>query len=96
MSVDQTAVSAEVLKSISTSDRVESRLGTFEYVDGVPSPGTSELVYDHLDFTHALNVFLNGSPGASTRKALMSSFGETPVGTPDNPRYARLESSRSF
>jgi hypothetical protein len=66
MSVDQTGVSAEVLKSISTSDRVESRLGTFEFADGVPSPGTTEIVYDHLDFVHALNVFLNGFAGAST------------------------------
>jgi len=31
----------------------------------VPSPATSELVYDHLDYMHALNVFLNGA-GAST------------------------------
>jgi hypothetical protein len=31
----------------------------------VPSPATSELVYDHLDYVHALNVFRNGA-GAST------------------------------
>ena len=59
-------VSNETLRSISTPEKVDSRLGTLEYVDGFPSPATSELVYDHLDFVHALNVFLNGFAGAST------------------------------
>jgi hypothetical protein len=53
-------VSAETLRSISTPERVDSRLGTLDFVDGFPSRGTSELVYDHLDFVHAVNVFLNG------------------------------------
>ena len=59
-------VSGETLRSISAPDQLDSRLGTLEFVDGFPSRGTSELVYDHLDFVHALNVFLNGFPGAST------------------------------
>jgi hypothetical protein len=62
----QQGVSAETLRSISTPDRVGSRLGTLDFVDGFPSRETSELVYDHLDFVHALNVFLNGFAGAST------------------------------
>jgi hypothetical protein len=67
MAIDvQQGVSAETLGSISTRDRVDSRLGTMDYVDGFPSRATSERVYDHLDFTHALNVFLNGFAGAST------------------------------
>jgi len=37
-----------------------------DFIDGVPSPATVELVYDHLDYVHALNVFLNGFAGAST------------------------------
>jgi hypothetical protein len=60
------AVSSETLRSLSTPDRLDSRLGTLEFVDGVPSAETAETVYDHLDFTHALNVFLNGYQGAST------------------------------
>jgi hypothetical protein len=59
-------VSSETLRAISTPERVDSRLGELEFVDGVPSGGTSELVYDHLDYVHALNVFLNGYAGAST------------------------------
>ena len=81
MSVEQAGVSAEVLKSISTPDRLESRLGHLEFVDGVPSRETVETVYDHLDFVHALNVFLNGFAGASTC-ALRKGFHE--AGVEDN------------
>jgi hypothetical protein len=74
-------VSATTLDSISTPERVDSRLGALEYVDGVPSRATSELAYDHLDFLHALNVFLNGFAGASTY-ALRKGFQE--AGAKDN------------
>ena len=61
------SVSSETLDSISTPEQLETRLGKLDFVDGFPSPETSELVQDHLDFVHALNVFLNGYPGASTQ-----------------------------
>jgi hypothetical protein len=77
----QQGVPAETLRSISAPDRVDSRLGTMDFVDGFPSPETSELVYDHLDFVHALNVFLNGFAGASTY-ALRKGFHE--AGAKDN------------
>jgi hypothetical protein len=95
MSVDQTGVSAEVLRSISTSDRVETRLGALEYVDGFPSRATSELVYDHLDFVHALNVFLNAFAGASTY-ALRKGFQE--AGATDNEilMFSELMDSESL
>ena len=59
-------VSSETLRSISTPDQLGSRLGTLEFVNGVPRSKTVETVYDHLDYVHALNVFLNGYAGAST------------------------------
>jgi hypothetical protein len=74
-------VSRETLRSISTPEKLESRLGTLEFVDGLPSSETVEMVYDHLDFVHALNVFLNGFAGASTC-ALRKGFQE--VGADDN------------
>jgi hypothetical protein len=58
-------VSEETLRSISTPDRVESRLGPLEFRDGAPSAATAELLYDHLDFVHAVEAFINGFPGAS-------------------------------
>jgi hypothetical protein len=57
--------SAETLKSISTPDRVESRLGTLEFDDGAPSEATAALLYDNLDFLHGVEAFLGAIPGAS-------------------------------
>ena len=45
---------------------MQTRLGTLEFKDGAPNPATVDKVYDTLDFTHALNVFLNSYQGAST------------------------------
>ena len=66
MSSSVQQVPAGTLRSISTPNRVDSQLGTLDFVDGFPSSKTTELVYDHLDYVHALNVFLNGYAGAST------------------------------
>jgi hypothetical protein len=89
------AVSSETLHSISTPERVDSRLGALEYVDGFPSRATSELVYDHLDFVHALNVFLNGFAGASTY-ALRKGFQD--AGAKDNQilMFSELMDSESL
>jgi hypothetical protein len=62
----ETRPSSETLHSISAPDRLETRLGALEFVDGVPTRETAKTVYDHLDFAHALNAYLNGFPGAST------------------------------
>ena len=53
------------LSSISTPDRVESRLGTLEFDDGAPSDATAALLYDHLDFMNGVQAFLGALPGAS-------------------------------
>jgi hypothetical protein len=65
MSDPKSGVSAETLTSISTPDRVESRLGTLEFDDGAPSEATAELLYDHLDFMRGVEAFLGALPGAS-------------------------------
>ena len=58
-------LSDETLASISTADRLESRLGTLEFRDGAPSEATARLLYDHLDFVHGVEAFINAYPGAS-------------------------------
>ena len=35
--------------SITTPDKVETRLGTLDFKDGMPSPATLAKVYDNLD-----------------------------------------------
>ena len=91
----QQGASAAVIKSISTPHRVDSRLGALEFTDGFPSSKTSELVYDHLDYVHALNVFLNGFAGASTY-ALRKGFHE--AGAKDNEvlMFSKLMDSESL
>jgi hypothetical protein len=59
------SATAEMLASITTPDTVESRLGTLEFDDGAPSEATAALLYDHLDFAHAVEAFLGALPGAS-------------------------------
>ncbi|MEZ0286000.1 MAG: DUF1254 domain-containing protein [Thermoleophilia bacterium] len=74
-------VSAGTLRSISTPDRVESRLGTLEFDDGAPSAATAELLYDHLDFVRGVEGFIGAYPGASMaaiRKGFLS------IGVEDN------------
>jgi len=58
-------VSEESLDSIRTPNRVETRIGTLEFFDGIPSKETAELLYDNLDFLRGVETFLNGIPAAS-------------------------------
>ena len=52
-------------EKITTPDRVQTRIGNLEFADGVPSPETAELLWDHLDFLRGVEVFLNCIPAAS-------------------------------
>jgi hypothetical protein len=51
--------------SITTPDKVETRIGTLNFFDGIPTEETASKVYDQLDFSRGIEVFLNGIPGAS-------------------------------
>ena len=53
------------LGSVSTPDKVDSRIGTLEFDDGAPSEATAALLYDHLDFVHGVEAFLGALPAAS-------------------------------
>ncbi len=51
--------------SITTPDRVETRIGTLEFFDGFPTPETVERVYNNLDFMRGVETFLTSIPAAS-------------------------------
>ena len=53
--------------AISTPDKVETRIGTVDFKDGMPSKDTIAKVYDNLDFTHAFEAFVNTFQGVSIR-----------------------------
>jgi hypothetical protein len=67
--------------AITTPDKVESRTGTLEFKDGMPSKDTVAKVYDNLDFTHAFEAFVNTMQGVSIA-ALHKGFLD--IGVKDN------------
>ena len=62
---ERPAMATDIPASITTPDRVETRIGTLEFFDGFPSEATAELVYDNLDFLRGVEVFLTAIPAAS-------------------------------
>lgn len=58
-------VDPKIPETITTPDKTETRIGTLEFRDGVPSVETAERVLDTLDFTRALEAFNNSFRGAS-------------------------------
>lgn len=52
-------------KKITTPDEVETRIGTLKFFDGLPTPETTQKVFDNLDFLRGVEVFLNGIPMTS-------------------------------
>jgi hypothetical protein len=64
-------MATEIPPEITTPDRVETRLGTLNFFDGVPDKTTSEKLYDNLDFMRGVEVFLNTMAAASTQANLV-------------------------
>src|SRR5215471_19179896 len=67
--------------AITTPDKVDSRIGTLDFKDGMPSQATLERIYDNLDFTHAFEAFVNtiqGVNAAAIRKGFLD------IGVQDN------------
>jgi len=78
-SAAQTAPAIPV--AITTPDTVQTRSGTLDFKDGMPSKETLAKVYDNLDFTHAFDAFVNtfqGVNAAAARKGFLD------IGVKDN------------
>jgi hypothetical protein len=58
-------MTTDIPESITTPDRVETRIGTLSFFDGFPDDATTQKVYDNLDFMRGVEAFLNCVPGAS-------------------------------
>jgi len=48
----------KIPEGIMTPDKVETRLGTLKFKDGMPTEETSKVVYDNLDFMRGVETFL--------------------------------------
>ncbi len=68
-------VSDAIIDSLSAPSTLDTRIGTLEFQNGVPSAATAQTVFDTLDFTRALNVYNNSFRGASAL-ALVKGFQE--------------------
>ena len=55
----------KIPQKILTPDKVETRIGTLNFVDGVPTAETAQKTYDLLDFMRGVETFINFIPAAS-------------------------------
>jgi hypothetical protein len=55
----------KIPEKIMTPDKVQTRMGTLEFVDGVPTAKTTQALYDNLDYLRGVEVFLNFIPASS-------------------------------
>jgi hypothetical protein len=59
--------SADVPSYITTPNSVATRIGTLTFHDGAPDVQTVKTLYDQLDFSRGIDVFLTGIPATSIR-----------------------------
>jgi hypothetical protein len=64
------SVSEETLKSISIPDKVSTSIGELSFFDGAPTGNTVEKVYDNLDRSRALGVYLDNIGAVSIYSVL--------------------------
>ena len=58
-------MTTEIPEAYTAPDKVETSIGTLRYFDGVPSEKSTEAIYNYLDTSRAVNVFLNSIPALS-------------------------------
>ena len=57
-------MATDIPASITTPDKVKSRLGMLRFFDGFPDDATVQTLYDNLDFQHGVEAFLTALPAA--------------------------------
>jgi hypothetical protein len=78
----QAQVSGETLRSISIPDKVKTTIGPLDFFDGVPTGDTVEKVYDNLDRTRALEVYLDNL-GAVSIYSVLAGLAEQGANAPN-------------
>ena len=58
-------MTTEIPETITTPNKVETRIGTLEFFDGIPTKKTAAMLYDNLDFLRGMETFLSGIPATS-------------------------------
>ncbi len=58
-------MTTQIPENVLIPDKVETRLGTLEFFDGVPTAKTSQLIWDNQDFSRAVECMIMTTPAAS-------------------------------
>jgi len=58
-------MTTDIPANVITPDKMETRLGTLNFVDGVPTEETAQKVWDQLDFSRAVEAMIMTTPAAS-------------------------------
>ena len=88
--------SADVPEYLLTPEFVETKtLGNLAFRDGLPSEETVKKIYDFLDVSRGVDVFLNGMPAASIY-ALLEGFKSTGMEPGDVGLFENLMDARSL
>lgn len=62
---DRAQAEPSVPAAITTPDKLETVLGTYEFADGVPSEATAAKAFELVDFTYAYRAFMDNFRGVS-------------------------------
>ena len=79
---DDPAREAAKTKAASIPDKVQTVAGELEFFDGVPIGDTNDLVYDYLDRSRALNVYLD-NVGAVSIYAVLQGMAQQGADAPN-------------
>jgi len=98
--IEQTTIkpkySADVPDYVLTPDLVPTELlGNLEFFDGAPKNETTRKIYDFLDLSRGVEVFLNGIPAASVYAAL-EGFKDAGMNPSDLGIFEQLMDARSL
>ena len=58
-------MTTDIPKAFTAPDKVDTSIGTLKYFDGVPTKESTKAIYDYLDTSRAVNVYLNSIPALS-------------------------------
>ena len=89
------AEKTKVPASITTPDKVESRIGTLRFKDGYPIGDTAAKIRDELDYLHGVEVFMNSIHGVSLY-ALRKGFADVGIKDGDFIFTSTLLGSKSL
>lgn len=88
-------VRTEIPASITTPNKVETRLGTLQFKDGYPVGETAIKIRDELDYLHGVEAFMNSIQGVSLY-AMRKGFMDAGLKDNDVLLWSRLMDSKSL